>query len=303
MVLTVCMSVFLTGATGFIGTAVLTRLLEEGHEVTALVRSDEKARIVEASGATALVGDITDTAMLGRAVAESDGVIHTANTGDKDAGAVDAAVADTVISALAGSGKAYIHTGGIWTFGTNPAITEDSLEQPPALTAWRPAIEQRVRAAAGIRGIVVVPAVVYGHGAGLPNLVANAPRGERAARSLRLIGDGSQHWTTVHVDDLAALYVLAYENATAGALFIGASGQNPTVRELGEAAAAAASLADGVEPETPDATRERLGAAFADALLLDQQSTGTGARIDLGWEPNSPSLLEELSNGSYAPRA
>lgn len=295
------MSVFLTGATGYIGTAVLARLIEEGHDVTALVRSSDKAHIVEAAGATALVGDITDTAMLTRTAAESDGVIHTANTGDKDAGAVDAAVAEAVIAALAGSGKAYVHTGGIWTFGSNPAITEDSIEQPPALTAWRPAIEQRVRAAEGIRGIVVVPAVVYGHGAGLPNLFVNAPRSEGASPALRLIGDGSQHWTTVHVDDLAALYVLAYETASAGAVYIGASGQNPTVRELGEAAAAAASVSGGVEAETPDATRERLGAAFADALLLDQQATGTGGRIDLGWEPNGPSLLEELSTGSYAP--
>jgi Nucleoside-diphosphate-sugar epimerases len=295
------MSVLLTGATGFIGTSVLARLIEEGHEVTALVRSEEKARLVESAGATPLIGDIADSALLTRAAAESDGVIHTANTGGPNAGVVDAAVAEAVIAGLGASGRAYVHTGGIWSFGSNPDITEDSAENPGALSTFRPPIERRVRGAEGIRGIVIAPAVVYGHGKGLPNIVVHAPRSTGAAPALRLVGDGTQHWATVYVEDLAALYVLAFETAAAGSLYIGASGQNPTVRELGEVAARAASLAARVEAESTEASRERLGAAFADALLLDQQATGTAARIDLGWEPNGPSLIEEISAGSYTP--
>ena len=131
-------------------------------------------------------------------------------------------------------------------------------------------------------------------------MIVDATHGSGDAAPLRLIGDGSQHWSTVHVDDLAALYVLALEHGTAGSVYIAASGANPTVRELGEVAAAAAG-ASGVEAETVAQTEERLGAGLAEALLLDQQARGTKARIELGWEPNGPSLVDEIASGSYAP--
>jgi nucleoside-diphosphate-sugar epimerase len=146
-----------------------------------------------------------------------------------------------------------------------------------------------------------VPSIVYGYGKGLPNLIVDAPRGAGTLPTLRLIGDGSQHWATVHVDDLAALYVLALEYGVAGATYIGAGGQSPTVRELGEVAAQAADVAGGVAAESVDETASRLGEGLAEALLLDQQARGIRARVDLGWEPNGPALLEELLVGSYAP--
>jgi nucleoside-diphosphate-sugar epimerase len=290
------MSILLTGATGFIGSSVLKHLLSEGHTVTAVVRDDAKARIVEAAGATPLVGDALDAELVTRAARESEGVIHTADLGPDDDAFVTA-----VFEGLADSGKAYVHTGGIWTYGDNSAITEDSAGIAAGLTGWRLPIEERVRKATGIRTVLVQPGIVYGYGRGLPNLVVNAPRDADGA--LQLMGDGDQHWATVHVDDLAALYVLAYENAAAGSVYAGASGQNPTVREMGEAAAKAASIASGVVPETVAATRARLGDAFADALILNQKATGSRAKIDLGWEPNGPSLVEELATGSYAPRS
>jgi len=289
------MTILLTGATGFIGSSVLPRLLDEGHSVIALVRDAEKATAVEAAGATALIGDATDAALVERAARESDGVIHLASSKD-----VDAVLVPAVLAGLAGSGKPFVHTGGVWTYGSNDDIAEDSPVAPPALTAWRGDAEALVLGADGVRGIVVVPSIVYGHGKGLANLIVDAPRGT-GVEALRLIGDGSQHWATVHVDDLAALYVLALEQGTAGATYIGAGGQNPTVRELGEAAAQAAGVAGGVVAESVEESRSRLGEQLADALLLDPQARGTKARIDLGWEPNGPSLLEELLVGSYAP--
>ncbi|MDQ1582270.1 MAG: hypothetical protein QOF36_324 [Microbacteriaceae bacterium] len=290
------MSILLTGATGFIGSSVLKQLLSEGHAVTALVRDEAKARIVEAAGATPLVGDALDSALVTRAARESEGVIHTA-----DLGPADEAFVTAVFEGLADSGKAYVHTGGIWTYGDNSAITEDSAGVAAGLTGWRLPIEERVRAAAGIRSVLIQPGIVYGHGRGLPNLVVDAPRD--ASGALQVVGEGDQHWTTVHVDDLAALYVLAYENAAAGSVYVAANGHNPTVRELGEAVAQAAGITSGVTPETVTATRARLGDAFADALMLDQQATGSRAKIDLGWEPNGPSLVEELATGSYATRS
>ncbi|ANF30786.1 epimerase [Leifsonia xyli] len=289
------MTILLTGATGFIGSSVLPRLLDEGHPVITLVRDAEKAAAVKAAGATALIGDAMDAALVERAARESDGVIHLASSKD-----VDAVLVPAVLAGLAGSGKPFVHTGGVWTYGSNDDIVEDSPVAPPALTAWRGDAEAVVLEADGVRGIVVVPSIVYGHGKGLANVIVDAPRGT-GVEALRLIGDGSQHWATVHVDDLAALYVLALEQGTAGATYIGAGGQNPTVRELGEAAAQAAGVAGGVVAESVEESRSRLGEQLADALLLDQQARGTKARIDLGWEPNGPSLLEELLVGTYAP--
>ena len=290
------MSILLTGATGFIGSSVLRRLIDEGHSVTALVRDPSKAAQVTAAGATALVGDARDIDLVADASEASDGVIHLASAKD-----VDHDFITGVFRGLEGSDKPFIHTGGIWTYGSNPAITETSPVDAPELTSWRGVNESRVRDALGIRTIVIAPGVVYGHGKGIPNDIVGAPVTDTVPPTLRLIGDGTQHWTTVHVDDLAALYVLALENARAGSTYIGASGHNPTVRELGEAAAQAAGLA-GVTAESADATRERLGAGYADALLLDQQASGARARVELGWEPNRPSLVEELAHGSYAPQ-
>ncbi|SEH86430.1 MULTISPECIES: NAD-dependent epimerase/dehydratase family protein [unclassified Leifsonia] len=290
------MNVLLTGATGFIGTSVLPRLLDEGHTVTALVRDQDKANAVQAAGATPLVGDAGDAAFVQHAAQEADGVIHLASSRE-----VDAVLVPAVLAALAGSDKPFVHTGGIWTYGSNDDITEDAPADPPAITAWRTSGEGAVLGAADVRGMVVVPSIVYGHGKGLPNLIVDAPRADGAMPALRLIGDGTQHWATVHVDDLAALYVLALEHGSAGERYIGAGGQNPTVRELGEVAAQAADVAGGVLPEPVEETRSRLGALLADALLLDQQARGIKPRIDLGWEPNGPALLEELLVGSYAP--
>ncbi|WP_348787765.1 NAD-dependent epimerase/dehydratase family protein [Leifsonia sp. NPDC080035] len=290
------MSILLTGSTGYIGSSVLPRLLEEGHSVTALVRDEAKAEAVRAAGAAAVVGDATDADLVTRLAAESDGVIHLASAKD-----VDPVFVDAVLAGLADSGKPFVHTGGIWTYGSNADIAEDSPAAPPALTAWRGATEAVVLGAAGVCGSVVVPSIVYGYGAGLARLIVDAPLGDGLAPALTLIGDGSQHWATVHVDDLAALYVLALENGTAGAVYIGASGANPTVRELGELAARAAGVAGGVAPASVEETADRLGAGLAEALLLDQQARGSKARIDLGWEPNGPALAEEIAAGSYAP--
>lgn len=292
------MSILLTGATGFIGSSVLPLLLEEGHSVTALVRDATKVAAAEAAGARVIVGDATDVDLVASAALESDGVIHLAS--DE---AVDGAFIDAVFRGLEGSDKPFVHTGGLWTYGSNPDITEESAPNPPAVTAWRGAHEARVLSADGIRGMLVVPSIVYGQGRGLARVIVDAPRTDGDSPALRLVGDGSQHWGTVHVADLAALYVLAFERGDAGSTYIGASGANPTVRELGVAAATAAGLNGRVEGESADASRERFGAVFAEALLLDQQSRGSRARIDLGWEPNGPALLDEIVSGSYAPIA
>ncbi|MFI5757043.1 NAD-dependent epimerase/dehydratase family protein [Streptomyces sp. NPDC051569] len=294
------MHIFLTGGTGFVGSAVLRRLTAADHQVTALVRSDDAAAKVTAAGATALIGDITDIAWLTPKIAVTDGAVHTASPGDATSQAVDSAVATAATAAFAGTGKPYVHTGGIWVYGNGAVITEETPLDPPALTAWRPEVERIALGAEGVRGVVVVPAVVYGHGGGIPNVISGAERTESGAPFL--IGDGTQHWTTVHVDDLADLYVRALEDSRADGHYIGSDGRNPTVRELGEAASRASGGGGSVRPATAQDARARLGELFADALLLSQQAAATRARTELGWKPSRPSLVEELETGSYAPK-
>ena len=131
------MAIFLTGATGFIGSAVLRQLREQGRDVVALVRSSSKAAEVEALGARAVLGELTDREIVTHLALESDGVIHLASPGDESSAPTDDAFVTAVLAGLEGSDKPYVHTSGIWIFGNGSAITETSPFDPPALTSWR----------------------------------------------------------------------------------------------------------------------------------------------------------------------
>lgn len=279
------MSVLLTGATGHIGSAVLRSLVARGRTVVALVRNEAKAERVSADGATAVVGDLADLELLERLLRASEGVIHTASPGDEMSAQVDSDIVDAAIRTLAGTQTPYLHTGGVWTFGAGSDIVETDRYEPLPITAWRVDIESRLRSST-VRSTIVAPTVAYGHGQGIPNVFGGNDE-------VRLVGAGTQHWATVHVDDLAELYVRALEHAAADEYYLGASGTNPTVRELGEAAAQGRPIV----VESVEQSRERLGAAFADALLLDQQASGRHARETLGWLPTRPPLTDQLSSG------
>jgi nucleoside-diphosphate-sugar epimerase len=292
------MDVFLTGGTGLVGSALLTALLADGHTVHALARSDASAQALEAAGAIVVRGSVEDTGLLAEAARTADGFVHTAATADGDDAARDAALLDAVLPALAGSNKPYVHTSGVWVHGAGQ-IDEDTPFAPPALTEWRLPLDARVRAAAddGVRSIVIAPGIVHGRGLGLPNVVKDGPRTDDGA--LLVPGNGEQRWTTVHTEDLARLYVAALTEAAPGAYYLGVSGENPTVAEIGAAASRGAGLDERTVASTDAETEARLG-ALAGALDLDQQATGAKARGELGWAPTGPSLLEDLSSGSYA---
>ena len=153
------MRVALTGATGFIGSHVLEELHENGHQVTALVRDDAQADDVAAHGATPAVLDLYDRPAVITLLSDADGAIHTASPGDETSASLDSAVVDAAIEAFAGTGKPYLHVSGQWIYGANPAITEESARNAPALVSWKEPIERRVLDAEGIRGVVIVSGV------------------------------------------------------------------------------------------------------------------------------------------------
>ena len=292
------MRVALTGATGFIGSHVLTELQEHGHEVTALVRDDAQADVVAARGATPTVVDLYDRPAVVSVLSAADGAIHTASPGDATSADLDSAAVDAAIEAFAGSGKPYIHISGTWAYGDNTSISEQSPFNAPAFVAWREPIERRLLDATDMRGVVIVASVAYGDGAGgMPGLLLGSPRDD--AGNLIMLGTGQQHWSTVHVADLADFFRRALEDESARGYYVIGNGLNSTVAELTEAAAAAAG-APGAVPGSDDEARGRLGEYFAEVLLLDQGTDAAKARAELGWSPSRAGLVDEFRTGSYS---
>jgi nucleoside-diphosphate-sugar epimerase len=291
------MKVALTGATGFIGSHVLTDLYKHGHEVTALIRDDDQADIVAARGATPTVVDLYDRAAVASVLGDADGAIHTASPGDATSADLDSAVVDAAIDAYAGTGKPFIEISGMWIYGANTSITEDSPFQAPALVAWKEPIQGRVLAVKDMRGVVVVSGTAYGDGGGgIPGVLLGSPRDDQG--NLIMLGTGQQHWSTVHVADLADFFRRILEHDAARGYYVIDNGLNPTVAELTEAAAVAAG-APGAVPGSDEEARQRLGDYFAEVLLLDQRTVAAKARTELDWSPSHPGLIEEFRHGGY----
>jgi len=291
------MKLALTGATGFVGSHILTELRDHGHEVVALVRDEAQAGEVAALGATPTVVDLYDLSAVVRVLREADGAVHTASPGDATSADLDSAMVDAAVDAFAGTGRPYLHISGAWIYGDNTAITEDSPLDPPPLVAWKPPIEQRVLDAQNMRGVVIVSSVAYGDGGGgVPGVILNSPRDD--AGNLVMLGTGQQHWSTVHVADLANFFRRVLENDSARGRYVVGNGLTPTVAEITDAAAVAAG-AQGAVPGSDDEAKARLGDYFAEVLLLDQGTAAARARAELDWSPTHPGLVDEFRAGSY----
>jgi len=291
------MNVALTGATGFIGSHILTELVSHGHDVTALVRDEKQVATVADRGAKAAVVDLYDKPAVIKVFNDADGAVHTASPGDATSADLDSAVADAAVEAYSTSGKPYAQISGLWVFGSNTSITEESPINSPALVAWREPIEQRLLAERGMRGIVISSGSAYGDGGGgVPGVVLASPRDSDG--NLIMLGTGRQHWATVHVADLANAFRRVLEDDSVSGYYVVADGSNPTVAEITEAAAVAAG-APGAVPGSDDEARARLGDYFAEVLLLDQATTADLARTALGWQPSHPTLVDEFRRGSY----
>jgi nucleoside-diphosphate-sugar epimerase len=293
------MEVFLTGATGYIGSSVADALQKAGHKVTGLARTPEKAKQLEARGVRACMGDLLKPETIAAPARAADGVIHTANTNDASAAQVDATVVRAILNALEGTGKPFVYTSGVWVLGATGGkeANESTPLNPTPLVAHRPAIEQEVLGykGRGVRAIVIRPALVYGRNGSIPAMFAKAARETGAAR---YVGDGQNRWPFVDVDDLAQLYLLALEKAPPGSLYHAADGPSFRVLEVAEAASIGAGAKGKTESWPLDEARKTLG-GFADALVLDQQVSGEKAKRELGWSPLAASVLEDLKTGSY----
>jgi nucleoside-diphosphate-sugar epimerase len=294
------MEIFLTGATGYIGSAVAVALLKAGHKVTGLARTAEKAKKLESRGVHACLGNLLEPDTIAAAARFAGGVIHTASTNDANAAQADAAVVRAILNALEGTGKLFVYTSGVWVLGSTgeKVADEQTPVNPTPLVAHRPGIEQEVLGFKdhGVRAIVIRPALVYGRGGSGPAMFTKSARETGAAR---YVGDGQNRWPFVDVDDLAQLYVLALEKAAPGSLYNAAHGPSYRVHEVAEAASIGAGAKGKTQSWPLDEARKTMG-AFADALVLDQQVSGEKAKKELGWSPRAAPVLDDLKTGSYA---
>lgn len=299
------MRVLVTGASGHIGSALVPELLNAGHQVLGLARSEESAGKLEAAGVDVVRGSLEDLDVLRNAAASVDGVIHLAYRHDLvyagdmgGADAADAAAIDTIGSALEGTGKAFVGVSGtlmLTLLGiTDRPSTEDDL-LPDVPMAAR---ENRVVALAdrGVRASVVRLAPVVHSDLDkegfIPVLVGLA----KAAGNSAYIGDGTNRWSAVNTYDAAALLRLAVESAPAGSRLHGASEGGIALKDIATAIGAGLDLPlTGV---TVEQAPERFSflAMFAAA---DNPVTDNLTRERLGWNPTHPGLLDDLRTGFY----
>jgi nucleoside-diphosphate-sugar epimerase len=301
------MRIFLTGATGYVGGPVLDALVRGGHDVTALVRDNEKARRIKARGAHPVIGNLADPQSFTGSAEAQDGYVHAAFDYASGRGpAIEKAALETMIVAArrprtAGSTapakRFIIYTSGVWLLGRTPEpAREDAPVNPIAMVAFRPAHEQLVLGAASdrLRSIVVRPGVVYGGGGGMVGDIFKA-----ATNGLvRVVGDGNNHWPLVYDRDLADLYAKLSINPKGSGIYHANDEGDERVNDIVSAIKPYVPVRPDVRYVPIDEARAKMG-PLADALALDQLVRSPRARA-IGWTPtlhsvagNAARLLEE----------
>jgi nucleoside-diphosphate-sugar epimerase len=289
------MRVFMTGATGYIGSAVARELRGRGHDVVGLARNDSASEKLQRSGVHPVMGDMQNTDVLQEMVHDADAVIHCGFARGALAPELEATALDAMLDAIGSDHEAFIYTSGIWVYGSrgDAIVDENAPLHPTPLVAWRPAHERRVLGAAAhhLRTIVIRPGMVYGDEGGIVGgMIDEARHGV-----LRVVGDGNNRWSMVRVDALAQLYVLALERAERGAIFNAARGPAVPYVEIARAASRAAG-GNGELDHLPMRTAREVFGNYADALAVDLQVSSDRAERELGWAPDRPSVIEELSS-------
>jgi nucleoside-diphosphate-sugar epimerase len=305
------MRIFLTGATGYVGGPVLDALVRGGHDVTALVRNNEKARRIKARGGHPVIGNLADPESFRGSADGQDGYVHAAFDNASNKGpAIERAALETIIAAAkrprtAGSTapvrRFVIYTSGVWVLGrTSEPAGEDAPINPIALVSFRPAHEKLVLDATDdhLRTIVVRPGVVYGGGGGMVGDIFKA-----ATNGLvRVVGDGNNHWPLIYDRDLADLYAKLAANVDASGIYHANDEGDERVNDLVSAIAPYVPVRPDVRNVPIEEARTKMG-PFADALALDQLVRSPRARA-VGWTPtlhsvagNAARLLEEWRAG------
>ena len=289
------MRIFVTGASGWIGSAVVPELQAAGHEVVGLARSDAAAKAVANAGAEVVRGELADLDLLRATAAGSDGVVHLGYVHDfsrmPEAAATDRAAIETFGTALAGSGRPLLIASGVLGLASGRAGTEQDRPDPAVHPRVANAELTLAFAEQDVRAIVVrfAPTV---HGAGDHGFVARLVQIARERGASGYVGDGANVWPAVHRADAARLVRLAVDAAPAGAVLHAVAEEGVPTRAIAEAIGRGLDL-----PVGPAAPEEFgwLGAFFA----ADCPTSSAITRQQLGWSPEHPGLVADLDAGHY----
>lgn len=294
------MRVFVTGATGFIGKAVVRELQTEGHKVLGLARNDAAVEALAKMGVEAHRGELADAASLAAGSRVCDGVIHTAFIHDfskyQENAETDRRVLAAMADALEGSGKPLVATSGTAVLAPGRIGTENDAPAPESPAYIRAASEVALAAASrGVRSIVVrLPPSVHGAGdhAFVPALIEIARRKGVSA----YVGEGANRWPAVHRLDAARLFRLALEKAAPGARLHGVAEEGVTLRALAE------TIGEGLGVPVRSMSKDE-GLAHFDWLALfvtlDNPTSSAITREAVGWRPQEPDLLTDVRESGY----
>jgi nucleoside-diphosphate-sugar epimerase len=291
------MRIFVTGASGFIGSAVVRELVSAGHTAIGLARSDSAAKVVVAAGGEVHRGALDDLAGLARGAAAADGVIHTAFVHDFSdflaSCATDVRAIEALSSALAGSGKPLIVSAGTMAVARSGTATEDDA---PSDAMPRKSEETALAATArGVRAMSMrlAPSV---HGDGDHGFVPTLVRVAREKGLAAYVGDGSSRWPAVHRLDAARLFRLALEKGTSGARYHAVADEGVPTREIAEVIARRLGVPAASKTAEEAASLYGFVGRF---LAMDGPTSSQRTQQRLGWHPSQPGLIADLEHGTY----
>ena len=296
---------FITGASGYVGSVITEFAIAQGCRVHGLSRTQESDTKLRNLGATPIRGDLTSLDVLRRESAEADAVIHLATAFEFGSGTfedilpTDIAAVDAIGEGLAGSMKALLVTSGTLAAAADPTgaeSTEDApLPESPASARNKVEAHGLSLVSKGIRVVGIrLAAYVYGRGGSATKAFMGI---SKQTGSVTCIDGGRNHITSVHVDDAARLYLSAVQKGKAGELYNASASTDVTARQLWEALAEIMEIA--VRDITFEEAQTQMGGFVAWFLKAENRASGAKARKELGWQPRETDILDDISNGSY----
>jgi len=286
------MKVFITGATGYVGSHVALALSRAGHEVFGLVRSEEKAKGLAKQEVTPVMGNLQEPESYIPVAEQCSALIHAAVDGHGDKVGLEKKTVESLLRAAkhGPQPKKFLYTSGVWIYGNTAErlVDETTPVAPPTFVVWRPGVEQMVLKASHVKSLVLRPGCVYGKQAGLTGHWFTGAYKEKA---LRVVGDGNNRWAMIHADDLAEGYLRAVESGYSGEVFNFTDRSRATIREMASAAGRAAGYTGQIEFVPVSEAAKAMG-ADAECLALDQHVDSRKAVNLLGWQPRHGGFVD-----------